>query len=69
MIKINLVKEKRATSSVAIKLSKLQNLKTVKVEDLLKLDKGIYYISAILWIVSVVSVLYYYILCKRGMMP
>ncbi len=60
MIKINLIKKEKAKTSVATELSKLQNLKTLKVEDLLKLDKGIYYVSAILWLILVLNGLYYF---------
>ncbi len=55
MIKINLVKKEKAKTSVPTEISKLQNLKTLKLEGAL----NIYYLSAILWLVLVLNGLYY----------
>jgi len=48
MIKINLLKEKKAKKT--LQQPTLVSLKEVKVSDLLKLDKVQYYLSALLWI-------------------
>jgi hypothetical protein len=48
MIKINLLKEKKAKK--ALPQSTLVSLKEIRVGDLLKLDKTQYYLSALLWI-------------------
>ena len=48
MIKINLLKEKKAKKTLP--QPTLVSLKEVKVSDLLKLDKAQYYLSALLWI-------------------
>lgn len=59
MIKINLLGKYKSKSSVTTELSKLENLKNIRVEDLFKPDKSIYYISVILWLAPVLSGLYY----------
>jgi hypothetical protein len=48
MIKINLLKEKKAKKTLP--QPTLVSLKEVKVSDLLKLDKAQYYLSVLLWI-------------------
>lgn len=60
MIKVNLLKEQKSRSSITAELSKLRNLKTVKVEDLLKVEKSVYYVSPFLWLIFLLSGLYYF---------
>ena len=48
MIKINLLKEKKAKKTLP--QPTFASLKGVKVSDLLKLDKAQYYLSVLLWL-------------------